>query len=143
MDRLGIYGERLAESGLRVFEYAVEESCRNRQNFVSLGHILKALATEDANAFANALHGSRAEPLLTGDLMEKMVAGGPDWYGRGVRISVQVISLFQRAKRIAQADRREKIEAADLFSALAQYATAGTGLLFLLVSTPHSLVVKG
>jgi ATP-dependent Clp protease ATP-binding subunit ClpA len=143
MTELGVYGERLAESSLRVFESAVEESRRNRQNYVSFGHILKALAAEDADAFAAALRGSRAESLLTGELIEKMVAGGPDWRGRGVRISQQVISLFRRARRIMQVDGREKIEAADLFSALEQNVEGGKSLVFLRVSTPHSLVVQG
>jgi ATP-dependent Clp protease ATP-binding subunit ClpA len=143
MTELGIYGERLAESGLRVFTQAVEESLRNRQNFVSFGHILTALAAEDAEDFRDAVRGSKAGPLLTDELLEKMAAGGPDWRGAGVHISPQVISLLRRAMRVARAEGREKIEAADLFSALAQKIAAGGEMVFLRVSTPHALVVQG
>lgn len=143
MTDLGMYGERLAESGLRVFSGAVEESRRNRQNFVSFGHILKALAAEDTDAFANALHGSKVGPLLTDELLKKMAVGGPDWRGGGVRISAQVISLFRRAMRVARAEGREKIEAVDLFSALAQQIAAGNDVVFLRVSTPHAFIVQG
>jgi ATP-dependent Clp protease ATP-binding subunit ClpA len=143
MTELGVYGERLAKSGLRVFESAVEESRRNQQNFVSFGHVLKALAAEDAGAFATALRGSRVESLLSDEVIEKMVAGGPDWHGRGVRISSQVISLFRRAMQITRAEGREKIEVADIFSALAQNIKGGKSLILLRVSTPHSFVVQG
>jgi len=142
MIKLGVYGQRLTGNGLRVFERAVKEVRRNRQNYVSFGHILKELATENPDAFADALSGSEVKPLLTDKLLEKIVAGGPDWRGRGIRIAPQAISLFQRAMRITQADGREKIEAADLFSALAQTSKAKKSLVFLRVSTPHCFVVQ-
>ena len=142
MTELGVYRERLAQSGLRVFERAVEESRRNRQNFVSFGHILKALAAEDAEAFAGALRGSKAGPLLTDELIEKIVAGGPDWRGRGVRISPQVISLLRRAMGMARAGGREQIEATDLYSALVQDVKGERSLVFLRVSTPRAFVVQ-
>ena len=140
---LGVYGERLAESGLRVFERAVEESRRNEQNYVSFGHILKQLAVENPDAFAHALSDSNAKPLLTDELLEKIVLGSPDWRGKGIRISPPVILLFQKAMRITRADGREKIKAADLFSALAQTGKAGRSLVFCRVSTPHCFVVQG
>jgi len=143
MAELGVYEQRLAESGLRVFEGAVEESRRHQQNYVSFGHLLKQLAAENPNAFADALSKSKSKLPLTDELLEKIVAGSPDWHGKGVRISPQVILLLQRAMRITRADGREKIEAADLFSALAQSLKAGKSLVFLRVSTPHCFVVQG
>jgi hypothetical protein len=39
MINLGVYQDRFDESGLRIFEHAVEESRRRKQNHVSLGQI--------------------------------------------------------------------------------------------------------
>lgn len=143
MAELGVYEQRLTESGLRVFERAVEESRRRDQNYVSFGHILKQLADENPDAFADAISESKSKLLLTDELLEKIVAGSADWRGKGVRISPQVILLLQRAMRITRASGREKIEAADLFSALAQSLKTGKSLVFLRVSTPHCFVVQG
>lgn len=142
MFELGVYRERLAESGLRVFERAVEESRHHQQNYVSVGHILKSLAVEDANAFAEVIRDYQNGPPLTDELLEKIVAGGPDWGGSGVRISPQVTTLLRRARRGARAEGREKIEAGDLFSALGRSVKGRREALFLVASTPHSLIVR-
>jgi hypothetical protein len=48
---LGAYKEKFAESGLRIFQRAVDEARRRNQNYVSIGHIIQAVALEDAAAF--------------------------------------------------------------------------------------------
>lgn len=140
MIELGVYKESLADSGLRVFQRAIEEARRHQQNYVSFGHILKSLAAEDVSAFAEVTRDYQGELPLTGELMERIAAGGPDWGGHGVRIAPPVIVLFRRVLRVARAEGREKIEAVDLFSVLGR-REGRREVVFLRVSTPHSLVV--
>ena len=64
MTNLEVYQDKFAESGLRVFERAVEESRRRKQNYVSLGHVLLALAVEDGGSFKHHLKKMRAAVQL-------------------------------------------------------------------------------
>jgi ATP-dependent Clp protease ATP-binding subunit ClpA len=60
MTNLGVYQDRFDGSGLRIFEQAVAESRRREQNYVSLGHVLLALAAEDGGGFKHHVKSMRA-----------------------------------------------------------------------------------
>ena len=65
MTDFGVYRDRFAESGLRVLERAVDESRRRQQNYLSFGHILKALLIEEAAIFNQTLADLQTDPPLT------------------------------------------------------------------------------
>src|SRR5262245_58197763 len=118
----GAYNDKFAESGLRVLSYAIDEACRRKQNCVSLGHILKGITIEvptSLNTFRqswSALHESLAEAGAIEEKVEKLIESGPNYYGEAVRIAPTTRKLFRQAMKRAQAEGRDKIEAADLMA---------------------------
>jgi ATP-dependent Clp protease ATP-binding subunit ClpA len=128
MKNLAVYQDKFAESGLKVFEHAIEESRRRNQNYVFLGHILVALAAEDGGSFKYQLgklranHGLMADVVPADEAVEKILELSPKHEGEGIRIGPDTKKFLRRAIKIARANRREKIEAADLLSAFLQIA---------------------
>ena len=153
MNEFGVYGERLAQSGLRVFERAVEESRRRQQNYVSLGHILKALGAEESTLFNRMLDDLYVEPPLTEEFLDMVIGGSPSHEGAGLRISPQVIWLFRHAMKVARGEGRERIEAADLLLGFVRGVQAGApwmgeregrriGLAIVPANHPHFFVLR-
>jgi ATP-dependent Clp protease ATP-binding subunit ClpA len=128
MTNLEVYRNRFDESGLRVFEQAVAESRRRRQNHVSLGHVLLALAAEKGGSFKQYFEKMRAALQLEGRSMaieirlERILDYSPKHNGQGVRIGPDAIRFFRRAIKIARSNGREKIASADLISTVLQLA---------------------
>jgi ATP-dependent Clp protease ATP-binding subunit ClpA len=128
MTGLEVYRSKFAESGLRVFEHAVKESRRREQNYVSLGHVLLALAAEDGGSFKHHLKKLRAafqletESVATEVRLDKILEYSPKHDGPGVRIGPDAIGFFRRAMKMAKSNGREKIEAADLLTTVLQLA---------------------
>ena len=128
MTNLEVYQNKFAESGFRVFEHAIEETRRREQNYVSLGHVLLALAAEDGGSFKHHLKKLRAAYQLETESVaaeisaDKILDYSPKHDGPGVRIGPDAIGFFRRAMKMARSNGREKIEAADLLSAFLQLA---------------------
>jgi ATP-dependent Clp protease ATP-binding subunit ClpA len=128
MNNLDVYRERFGESGFRVFELAIEESRRRNQNYVSLGHILVALAAEDGGSFKiefarmRADHGLMADAVSDKEAIEKIMEWSPKHDGQGIRIGPDTKKFLGRAIKIARSSQRAKIEAADLLAAFLQIA---------------------
>ena len=128
MNNLVVYQDKFAASGLKVFERAIEESRRRNQNYVSLGHLLIALDAEDGGSFRYLVARLRADHGLTADLVpadraiEKLMEWSPKYEGEGVRIGPETKKFLRRAIKIARANQRERIEAADLLSAFVEIA---------------------
>jgi len=126
MNNLVVYQEKFAASGLKVFERAIEESRRRKQNYVSLGHLLIALDAEDGGSFRYLVAKLRADHGLTAELVpadkavEKLMEWSPKYEGEGVRIGPETKNFLRRARKIARSNQREKIEAADLLTAFLQ-----------------------
>ena len=151
MADIGVYRDRFAESGLRVFECAVDESRRRRQNYVSFGHLLKALVVKEAGLFNETLDGLRIEPPLTEGYLDMVIESGPSHKGAGVRISPQVIWLLRHAMKVARGGGRERIEAADMLLGFVRGLRAGApwmgegrriGLAFVPANQPHLFVIR-
>lgn len=106
MTDLGTYRDRFAESGWRVFKQAIDESRLRQQNYVSFGHILKALASEEATFFNQTVSDLQIEPPLTGKFLDMVIESSPRHKGQGIRISPQVIWLLRHALKEARADGR-------------------------------------
>lgn len=118
---LGAYKEKFAESGLRIFQRAVDEARRRNQNYVSIGHIIQAVALEDAAAFGGFLENLRVLHTSKSGLaslvemkIEELVESSPRYEGHGVRLDPGTIKLLKRALRKAREQGRERIEAVDL-----------------------------
>jgi ATP-dependent Clp protease ATP-binding subunit ClpA len=128
MKNLSVYQNKFAASGFQVFERAIQESRRRKQNYVSLGHLLIALDAEDGGSFRYLVARSRADHGLTADLVpadkaiEKLMEWSPKYEGEGIRIGPETKKFLRSAMRIARSNHREKIEAADLLSAFVQIA---------------------
>jgi ATP-dependent Clp protease ATP-binding subunit ClpA len=153
MTDFSIYRDRFAESGIRVLEQAINESRRRQQNYVSFGHILKALGAEEATFFKQTLADLRAEPPLTEEFLDRLIESSPHHTGRGIRISPQVSWLFRHAMKVARSSRRERIEAADLISGFVNCIKAGApwlgeregkriGLAFVSEHRPYFYVTR-
>ena len=128
MKNLSVYQNKFAASGFQVFERAIQESRRRKQNYVSLGHLLIALDAEDGGSFREHLKRLRAVHKLDTELVpfddgiEKIMESMPKHEGKGVRIGPETKKFLQKAMAIAQCNRRDRIDAADLLSAFLQMA---------------------
>jgi ATP-dependent Clp protease ATP-binding subunit ClpA len=128
MNNLVVYQDKFAASGLKIFERAVEESRRRKQNYVSLGHLLIALDAEEGGSFRylvarlRAEHGLTAEVVPAGQTIEKLMEWSPRYGGNGVWIGADTRKFLKRAREVARSNQREKIEAADLLIAFLQIA---------------------
>ena len=128
MNNLVVYQNKFAASGLKVFERALEESRRRKQNYVSLGHLLIALDAEDGGSFRYLVAKLRADHGLTAELVPaekavgKLMEWSPKYEGEGIRIGPETKDFLRRAVKIARSNQRQKIEAADLVSAFLQIA---------------------
>ena len=128
MNSFVVYQDKFAASGLRIFERAVEESRRRKQNHVSLGHFLLALDAEEGGSFRYLVgklredHGLRAEAVPVDQVVEKLMEWSPRYEGEGVRVGPDTKQFLRKALRIARANQRERIAAADLLSAFVEIA---------------------
>jgi len=125
MTDFGVYRDRFAESGLHVLERAVDESRRRQQNYLSFGHILKALLIEEAAIFNQTLGDLHTDPPLTEEFLNMVIESSPSHKGKGIHISPHVTWLFRNAMKIARTDKRKKIEAADLVLCFVRGLKAG------------------
>ena len=128
MNNLVVYQDKFAASGLKVFERALQESRRRKQNYVSLGHLLIALDAEDGGSFRyvvgklRADHGLMADVVPAEQAIGKLMESSPKYEGEGVRIGPETKDFLRRAIKIARSNQRQKIESADLVSAFLQIA---------------------
>jgi ATP-dependent Clp protease ATP-binding subunit ClpA len=125
MSHLGVYKDRFADGGLRVFERAIKESQVRQQNYVTVGHILKALGAEDAISFVQLMRDLGGHTLISEELIESVVESGPAWTSGGVRLATEVIRLLKRAMMLARAAGREKIESGVLLGFRPQQQVMG------------------
>src|SRR3977135_218256 len=108
MNNLHVYQDKFATSGLKVFERALQESRRRKQNYVSLGHLLIALDAEDGGSFRYLVAKLRADHGLTADLVpadiaiEKLMEWSPKYEGEGVRIGPDTKKFLRRALKITR-----------------------------------------
>ena len=117
---LGAYKDKFADSGQRILEHALNESRRRDQNYVSIEHILNALATEEADLFNATMRDLSLDPRAVKVMIEKRLDTSRQHVGKGFRIAPDTTDLFKRAMERARAQGRKTIEATDIFTALSQ-----------------------
>ncbi|HEX8565765.1 MAG TPA: hypothetical protein VF648_08845 [Pyrinomonadaceae bacterium] len=119
LEHRGGYQEKFAESGWRVFERALDETRNRQQSYLSLGHLLNALAVESPDVFDDVMLCAQVEPAKAREFIGESLESIPKSASKAVRIAPEVTSLFQQAQNTAQKSGR-KIEAMDLGQVLAK-----------------------
>lgn len=92
MADLGAYKDKFGETGQRILEYAMGESRRRDQNFVSVEHILQALIHEEPDMFNSAMREMSLDPVVVKMAIDKRLDGLRQQHiGKGFRISPDTI----------------------------------------------------
>jgi ATP-dependent Clp protease ATP-binding subunit ClpA len=117
---LGAYKDKFAESGQRILEHALNESRRRDQNYVSIEHILNALASEEADLFNATMRDLALDPRAVRVMIERRLETSRQHVGKGFKIAPDTTDLFKRAMERARAQGRKIIESTDIFTALSQ-----------------------
>jgi transcription antitermination factor NusG len=120
MSELESYVRRFTERGWRVFDHAVREARRRDQNYVSIEHIIEALAFEETDLFNALMRDLSADPRAVRALIEKRLQDCPRREGPAVHVAPETIELLKRAYRRARFNQRARITPKDLFIALSQ-----------------------
>lgn len=121
MATLETYRDRFAESGWEIFERAIDEVRRRKQNHLGVEHILYALVEVRAELFSSMLRTLSDNPdalKMLLELIEERVRNAPKHEGSGMRLAGGTIDLFKRTLRIVRSNGRRRIEATDLFITL-------------------------
>ncbi|HEY0406679.1 MAG TPA: ATP-dependent Clp protease ATP-binding subunit [Pyrinomonadaceae bacterium] len=117
---LGAYKDKFGDSGQRILEHALGESRRRDQNYVSIEHILHALASEETDLFNGTMRDLSIDPRSVKLAIEKRLEMSRQHVGKGFKIAPDTTDLFKRAMERARAQGRKVIEATDIFTALSQ-----------------------
>ncbi|CAN5594023.1 ATP-dependent Clp protease ATP-binding subunit [soil metagenome] len=118
MADIDAYKDRFSDSGQRILENAMDESKRRDQNYVTIGHILSALTTEESDLFNETMRDLSIDPRTVKMLIEKRVETGRQHTGKGFRIAPETTDLFKRAMDRARSQGRRVIDASDIFYVL-------------------------
>jgi ATP-dependent Clp protease ATP-binding subunit ClpC len=115
MTDLEAYKDKFSDSGKRVLENALSESRRRDQNFVSIEHILFALADEEQELFNATMRDLSVDPRSVRLSVEKRLENSRQHIGKGFRIAPETTELFKRSMDRARSQGRRVIEASDIF----------------------------
>jgi ATP-dependent Clp protease ATP-binding subunit ClpC len=137
---LGAYKDKFGDSGQRVLEYALSESRRRDQNYVSVEHILEALINEEPDMFNSTMRELSLDPVAVKVAIERRLQGSRQQHvGKGFRIAPDTTDLFKRAMERARAQGRKTIEATDIFEALTGYDSLFVEVLEGLGASPEAV----
>lgn len=112
------YKDRFSESGRKVLDNALDDSKNREQNYISVGHILQAIATEESELFDETMRDLTVDPRSVKLLIEKRVESGEQFEGGGFRIAPETTDLFKRSMDRARSRGRREIDASDIFYVL-------------------------
>src|SRR3954447_17152315 len=118
MADIDAYKDKFSDSGQRVLETALTESKRRDQNYVSIEHILHALAFEEDELFSSTMRDLAVDPRSVKLLIEKRMDAGRQHSGKGFRIAPETTELFKRAMDRARSQGRRVIDGSDIFYVL-------------------------
>ena len=118
MADIDAYKDKFSESGQRILETALGESKKRDQNYVSIEHILHAIAFEEDDLFTSTMRDLAVDPRSVKLLIEKRLENGRQHSGKGYRIAPETTELFKRAMDRARSQGRRVIDAADIFYVL-------------------------
>ena len=109
MTDLEAYKDKFSETGKRVLENALGESRRRDQNFVSIEHILFALAEEENELFNLTMRDLSVDPRSVRLSVEKRLENSRQHIGKGFRIAPETTELFKRSMDRARSQGRRVI----------------------------------
>ncbi len=118
MADIDAYKDKFSESGQRILQTALGESKKRDQNYVSIEHILHAIAFEEDDLFTSTMRDLAVDPRSVKLLIEKRMENGRQHSGKGYRIAPETTELFKRAMDRARSQGRRVIDAADIFYVL-------------------------
>src|SRR3982751_4866933 len=118
MADIDAYKDKFSDSGQRVLETALSESKRRDQNYVSIEHILHALAFEEEELFSATMRDLAVDPRSVKLLIEKRMEASRQHTGKGYRIAPETTELFKRAMDRARSQGRRVIDSGDIFYVL-------------------------
>lgn len=118
MTDLEAYKDKFSDSGKRVLEGALSESRRRDQNFISVEHILHALADEESELFNATMRDLTVDPRSVRLSIEKRLDNSRQHLGKGFRIAPETTELFKRSMDRSRSQGRRVIEASDIFYVL-------------------------
>src|SRR5437868_4496526 len=118
MADIDAYKDKFSESGQRVLETALTESKKRDQNYVSIEHILHAVAFEEEDLFSSTMRDLAVDPRSVKLLIEKRMEAGRQHSGKGFRIATETTELFKRAMDRARSQGRRVIDSGDIFYVL-------------------------
>jgi ATP-dependent Clp protease ATP-binding subunit ClpC len=118
MADIDAYKDKFSENGQRILETALGESRRRDQNYVSIEHILHALAFEEDELFSATMRDLSVDPRSVKLLIEKRLDSSRQHTGKGFRIAPETTELFKRAMDRARSQGRRVIDSSDIFYVL-------------------------
>ena len=118
MADIDAYKDKFSETGRRILETALDESKRRDQHYVSIEHILHAIANEESELFNATMRDLSVDPRSVKLLIEKRMDSGRQHLGKGFRIAPETTELFKRAMDRARSQGRRVIEGSDIFYVL-------------------------
>mgnify|MGYP003394211343 FL=1 len=118
MADIDAYKDKFSESGQRVLETALGESKKRDQNYVSIEHILHAIAFEEDELFTSPMPDLAVDPRSVKLLIEKRMEASRQHTGKGYRIAPETTELFKRAMDRARSQGRRVIDGSDIFYVL-------------------------
>jgi len=118
MADIDAYKDKFSDSGRRVLETALGESKKREQNYVSIEHILHAVAFEEDDLFTATMRDLAVDPRSVKMLIEKRMEAGRQHSGSGFRIAPETTELFKRAMDRARSQGRRVIDGSDIFYVL-------------------------
>ncbi|MFZ1701613.1 MAG: ATP-dependent Clp protease ATP-binding subunit [Pyrinomonadaceae bacterium] len=118
MADIDAYKDKFSESGQRILETALGESKKREQNYVSIEHILHAIAFEEDELFAATMRDLSVDPRSVKLLIEKRMDVSRQHTGKGYRIAPETTELFKRAMDRARSQGRRVIDSGDIFYVL-------------------------
>jgi ATP-dependent Clp protease ATP-binding subunit ClpC len=115
MTDLEAYKDKFSESGKKVLDGAMSESRKRDQNYISIEHILHALADEEAELFNSTMRDLSIDPRTVRLLLEKRMESTRAHMGKGFRIAPETTDLFKRSMERARSQGRRVIDGSDIF----------------------------
>ena len=137
---LGAYRDKFGESGQRVLENALGESRRRDQNYITVEHIISALAKEEPDLFNSTIRGLAIDPEVVTRAINKRLDNARQHIGKGFRIAPDTTDLFKRAMERARSRGRKTIEATDIFDVLSNTDSLLVEVLRNLGAQPEAVV---
>src|SRR5947208_14586492 len=140
MADLEAYRDKFGESGQRVLANALGESKRRDQNYISVEHIISALAKEEPDLFNSTMRGLAIDPAMVTQVIDQRLDSARQHVGKGFRIAPDTTDLFKRAMERARSHGRKAIEATDIFDVLSNSDTLFVEVLRKLGAKPEAVV---